>query len=289
MQSNCSDSVAAGAAAQPETFPESLPSPGPHTRTGEFRLHPGVPSRFLDNRRDVIVYLPPGYDREETRRYPVLYLHDGQNLFDRATSYAGVEWEVDETAERLIAAGLLEPLIIVGIYNTGETRIDEYTPSVDPRHKRGGKAALYGHFIVDELMGFVNRRYRTLLGPAATGIGGSSLGGLVSLFLGLKYPQIFGKLMIMSPSVWWDRGVMLHTAETIHAKSETRIWLDIGTREGKVTPGQVRTLKEILLARGWRLDDDLHYLEAKGGHHNEAAWARRIEPALRFLFPPVSE
>ena len=237
----------------------------------------------------MIVYLPPGYEKEEARRYPVLYLNDGQNLFDRATSYAGVEWEVDETAQSLIERGVIEPLIIVGIPNTGETRIEEYTPTIDPKLKRGGKAGLYGQFLVDELKAFIDRRYRTRIEPASTGIGGSSLGGLVSLYLGLKYPQVFGKLMVMSPSIWWDHGILLHSVESLRAKPSTRIWLDIGTREGKSTPGQVRTLKEILIAQGWRLNADLKYLEVKGGHHNEAAWAKRVEPALKFLFPEIPE
>ncbi|MDX2030193.1 MAG: alpha/beta hydrolase-fold protein [Blastocatellia bacterium] len=287
MQSNCSDSVAASAATPKEEPSAASPSPDRHTLTGEFRHHRNVASAILGNQRDVIVYLPPGYEREDARRYPVLYLNDGQNLFDRATSYAGVEWQVDETAQSLIEGGLIEPLIIVGIHNTGETRIDEYTPTIDPKLKRGGKAGLYGQFIVDELKPFIDRRYRTRVDPASTGIGGSSLGGLVSLYLGLKYPQIFGKLMVMSPSIWWDHGILLRTVETLPAKPSTHIWLDIGTREGKFTPGQVRTLKEILLAQGWRLNADLKYLEVKGGHHNEAAWAGRVAPALKFLFPKI--
>ena len=257
----------------------------PHTLTGEFRHHKNFTSEFLGNQRDVIVYLPPGYDAQETRRYPVLYLNDGQNVFDRATSFAGVEWEVDETAQALIEQGAIEPLLIVGVYNTGETRIDEYAPTVDPKLKRGGKADLYGRFLREELKPFIDRRYRTQPGPDSTGLGGSSMGALVALHLGLKHPEVFGKLLLMSPSVWWDRGIALRTAESLRAKPSTRIWLDIGTREGRFTPAQVRTLRDILLAQGWRLDADLKFLEVKGGLHNEAAWARRVEPALRFLFP----
>jgi predicted alpha/beta superfamily hydrolase len=233
----------------------------------------------------LLVYLPPGYDDQPARRYPVLYLNDGQNLFDGATSYVqGQDWGVDETAEKLIRAGEIEPLIIVAIYNTGEQRIDEYTPTVDPRVKKGGGADLYGRLLVEEVKPLVDESYRTHIGPAQTGLGGSSLGGLVSLHLALKYPSVFGKLMAMSPSVWWDRGMILRRVQGLKVKPSTRIWLDIGTKEGKLTTRNVRTLRDSLASKGWRLGDDLSYLEAKDAHHNEVAWGQRVDKALRFLY-----
>ena len=256
-----------------------------HTLTGEFRHHTSLQSSFLDHARDVIVYLPPNYDQDDWRRYPVLYLHDGQNLFDSATAFGGTEWGVDETAERLILNSKLDPLIIVGIYNTGEHRIDEYTPTVDPHQQRGGKADLYGRFIVEELKPFIDHRYRTMAGPEFTGLGGSSLGGLVTFYLGMRYPYVFSKLMVMSPSVWWDYGMILKFAQSLRAKPSTRIWLDIGSKEGKFTPGYVRNLRDILVAQGWRLNADLKFQEVRGGQHNERAWAKRVEPALKFLYP----
>lgn len=233
----------------------------------------------------MIVYLPPDYGHEDWSRYPVLYLHDGQNVFDSATAFGGVEWGVDETVERLIRKGSLAPMIIVGIYNTGEHRIDEYTPTFDPRQKRGGKANQYGRFIVEELKPFIDRRYRTLAGPEFTGLGGSSLGGLVTLYLGLEYPYIFSKLMVMSPSVWWDTGIILRYVKSLKAKPSTRIWLDIGSKEGRFTPGHVRQLRDILISQGWRLNADLRFKEVRGGQHNERAWARRVGAAIRFLYP----
>ncbi|MBP6821036.1 MAG: alpha/beta hydrolase [Acidobacteria bacterium] len=261
-----------------------------HTLTGEFRHHAGFHSSFLANNRDVVVYLPPGYldsksHEGEAKRFPVFYLHDGQNLFDTATAFNGVEWGVDETAQQLILRGRIEALIIVAIYNTGADRIDEYAPTVDPRQKRGGKADLYGRFLIEELKPFIDQNYRTLAGPEFTGLGGSSLGGLVSLYLGLKHPNVFSKLMVMSPSVWWDHGMILHYVQHLRAKPTTRIWLDIGSKEGKFTPGYVRQLRDLLIAQGWRLEADLKFLEIRGGQHSEAAWAKRVEPALRFLFP----
>ncbi|MFN0109587.1 MAG: alpha/beta hydrolase [Blastocatellia bacterium] len=255
-----------------------------HTRTGEFRHHTNFHSNWLANHRNVLVYLPPGY-ADESKRFPVLYLQDGQNLFDTATAFNGVEWGVDETAQRLILNGRIEPVIIVAIYNLGTDRIDEYAPTVDPRQKRGGKADLYGRFLIEELKPFIDQNYRTLPSPEFTGLGGSSLGALASLYLGLKHPNVFSKLMVMSPSVWWDQGMILRFVHELRAKPTTRIWLDIGSKEGKFTPGYVRQLRDLLIAQGWRLDADLKFMDIRGGQHNESAWAKRIEPALRFLFP----
>ncbi len=249
----------------------------------EFRHH-SFRSQYLNQNRDLIVYLPPGYEAETARRYPVMYMNDGQNLFDPATAFGGQEWGFDETAQKMIASGKLDPLIIVGIYNAGEDRIDEYTPTFDPKQNRGGKADLYGRFIVEELKGFIDRRYRTMAGPGHTGLGGSSLGGLVTLYLGLKYPQVFSRLMVMSPSVWWDHGMILHLVQRLRAKPLTRIWLDVGTKEGKFTAGHVRALRDALVSQGWRLNADLKFLQVKGGQHNERDWGQRVEPALRFLF-----
>jgi predicted alpha/beta superfamily hydrolase len=269
---------------------EPAAAPSPHTLTGEFRYHENFASQFLSHARTIIVYLPPGYGREHERRYPVLYMHDGQNIFDSATAFMGQEWQVDETAQRLIQQSKIEPLIIVGVYNTGEQRIHEYTPTRDERKKAGGLAGQYGRFLVEELKPFIDRRYRTQREPWQTGLGGSSLGGLVTLYLGLHYPQVFGKLLVLSPSVWWDHGMILHQVEAlpeppVRRNWPLRIWLDMGTREGHLTLAQVRMLRDLLIARGWRLGDDLHYLEARGARHTESAWAKRMTPALKYLFP----
>src|SRR5205814_4691026 len=164
-----------------------------HTLTGTIRRHRRFPSKILANRRDVLVYLPPGYSRFSRRKYPVLYLHDGQNVFDAATAFAGVEWGVDETAESLIRKKLIEPLIIVAIANTGEDRIHEYAPTrgvIDARAKRKkrsrGLARLYGHFLIEELKPYIDKRYPTKPESEFTGLGGSSLGGLATLAIGIR-------------------------------------------------------------------------------------------------------
>jgi len=252
----------------------------------DLRAHGQFHSAFLPDDRDVLVYLPPGYDEEDARRYPVLYLHDGQNLFDGATSFIrGQDWRVGQTAQALIAAGEVEPLIIVGIYNTGEQRVEEYTPVADRRFKVGGKADLYGRLIVEELKPFVDAQYRTEPGAAQTGLGGSSLGGLVSLYLGLRYAEVFGKLAVISPSVWWGGRAILRDVAALHEKPPTRIWLDMGTAEGPRAMPDVRALRDALVKKGWGLDADLKYTEVVGGRHDEAAWAERVEPCLRFLYP----
>jgi len=262
------------------THPERI-----HTLTGDIRFHNDFHSRFLVHDRDLIVYLPPGYQNTKQKRYPVLYLHDGQNLFDGATSFIpGRDWRVDETAEHLIKAGEIEPLIIVGIYNTGFDRVDEYTPTLDDRLKKGGSADLYGRMLVEELKPFIDSSYRTLEDRENTGLGGASLGGLVSLYLGLKYPHVFSKLAIISPSAWWDHRMIIHEVESLAAKPDLRIWLDIGTAEGEAIKA-LPPLRDALLDKGWKLDEDLRYLEAADAVHDELAWAARVDPILHFLFP----
>lgn len=253
---------------------------------GEFRKHAGFRSKFLPTARDVLVYLPPGYYAEAARRYPVLYLHDGQNLFDGATAFIpGQDWRVGQTANALISQQAVEPLIIVGIYNTGRERVEEYTPSADPRLKVGGKADLYGRLIVEELKPFIDLHYRTRAGAVDTGLGGSSLGGLVTAYLGLRYPCVFGKLAVVSPSVWWDGRRILRDVKALKSKTEARIWLDMGTGEGVRAVKDARLLRDALLAKGWNLDRDLRYQEAQGARHTETAWAQRVEPILRYLYP----
>jgi predicted alpha/beta superfamily hydrolase len=262
-----------------------------HTLTGNIQRHPDFASNFLRNRRDILVYLPPGYRRATTRRFPVLYLHDGQNVFDAATAFGGNEWGVDETAQRLVSQKLIEPVIIVAVANAGEARIHEYTPTrgkLDDGSRKRSRGLLkrYARFLIEELKPFIDARYRTLASPEYTGIGGSSLGGLATMVLGLWYPNIFRRLAVMSPSIWWDECVLLDMVAQLdeELRPPLRIWLDTGTHE----PGweRNRTLRDGLLEKGWRLYDDLHYFEDEGAAHTEAAWAHRMDAALRFLYPP---
>ncbi|MBV8810987.1 MAG: alpha/beta hydrolase [Acidobacteriaceae bacterium] len=258
-----------------------------HTLTGNIKLHQALRSRFVRERRDVIVYLPPEYEAARDRRYPVLYLHDGQNLFDATTAFLGNDWGLDEVAEELIGSGQIQPLILVGIYNTPK-RMAEYTPVRD-RRGRGGRARAYGKIIVEELKPLVDSTYRTLPDRANTGLGGSSLGGLVTLYLGLQYPDVFGKLIVMSPSVWWANRAILKEVRKLPHKVGAKIWLDIGTCEGQnpqVCVQNTVALRDALIEKGWQPGQDLAFVEDDGAGHDEKAWGYRMRDALRFLFPP---
>lgn len=256
-----------------------------HPPNAAFRCHEQFHSAFLPDDRDVLVWLPPGYEDEVARRYPVLYMHDGQNLFDPATAFQqGEHWRLGETAAELVAAGRIEPLIIVGIDNTGEHRIQEYTPTRDAR-LGGGLANEYGRLIVDELKPLIDATYRTLPDAAHTGLGGSSLGGLVTLHLGFANPSVFGRLAVLSPSVWWDRRTVLKTVRQARPKPKLRIWVDMGTAEGRRGLDDARLLKAALVGAGFVEGADLHYAEYEGGTHSEGAWAARAGAMLIWLFP----
>jgi predicted alpha/beta superfamily hydrolase len=254
----------------------------------QIKLHKNFGSAHLGAPRSVLVYLPPGYGARAGQRYPVLYMHDGQNLMIPEDAFGGVAWGVDRTAQQLILAGQIEPLIIVGIYNAGRHRIDEYTPvksDVGRMKGHGGRADFYGRMIIEELKPFIDREYLTKPEREFTGLGGSSLGGLVSLYLGFKRPDVFSRLAVMSPAVWWANNQIIREIAAIAERIPLRIWLDIGKKEGGRIKHQVRALKEILLANGWQTGLDFAYLEIPEARHDEAAWAARFHEVLRFLYP----
>ena len=259
------------------------------TLSGRIELHKAENAPFPRLSRDVIVYLPPSYDGLPGWRFPVLYMHDGQNLFDAATAFAGNHWRLDEVAEELVQASQIEPLIIVGIYHAGQKRIAEYTHVKDGAGQ-GGRARFYGKLLIEDLKPYIDREYRTRPDAANTGLGGSSLGGLVTLYLGLRFPEIFGKLIVMSPSIWWANQAILKQVKRFSKKLKQRIWLDTGTCEGRNPVESVKdasTLRQALVSKGWRLGHDLAYMEDEGAEHNETAWGARMRDALKFLFPPT--
>lgn len=257
--------------------------------TSSLIKHENFHSPFLPDDRDITVFLPPGYEAGRARRYPVLYMHDGQNLFEPEKAFKkGEHWRVGETATTLIDARRIDPLIIVGIANTGRRRLDEYTPTYD-RRRGGGEADAYGRLIVEELKPFIDATYRTRSDAPHTGMGGSSLGGLVTLYLGLTHPDIFSKLAVMSPSLWWDRRGVLRTVRASGGRDfgpagRSRIWVDMGTREGRGHVENARLLKAGLLKAGWIEDQDVHYEEVPGGTHSERSWGDRFGRVLEWLF-----
>jgi predicted alpha/beta superfamily hydrolase len=255
-------------------------------------------SAQLPNGREITIFLPPQYDDESDRRYPVLYLQDGQNLFDPQRAFAGKAWEVDRTAAALIAAARIPPLILVGIDHTGIDRINEYTPTHD-RKRGGGGAESYGRLIAEQVKPLVDTTYRTLPDATHTGVGGSSLGGLVSLYLALNRPDLFGKAAVMSPSVWWDRRSILRDVRRAAARfgagrARPRLWVDMGTRESGGAGSARRVLEDArllhvgLLKAGWVDDADLHYEEVEGGTHGEQAWGDRFGRTLEWLYASAS-
>jgi enterochelin esterase-like enzyme len=250
-------------------------------------MHRGFHSRHLPDDRDVIVYVPPEYDRHPDRKYPVLYLQDGQNLFDGRTSFIpGRTWQVRENADAAIEAGEVEPLIIVGIYNTGDRRLAEYTHERDWQ-RGGGAAATYGLLLTEELLPWIASRYRVRTDRHSTGLGGSSLGGLATLYLGLRHARNFGKLAVMSPSVWWNHKSILGylNEQAPQVWERPRLWLDVGDHEGKRTLHDTEHLARRLKANGWVEGETMHFERVHGGTHDEASWARRVRPVLKFLYP----
>jgi predicted alpha/beta superfamily hydrolase len=240
-----------------------------HAINGTVLVLPEVYSPQLDNRRDVLIYLPPSYFVSE-RRYPVIYMQDGQNLFDAATSFVGVEWGVDDTLQALSAEGM--ETIVVGIPNIGEQRMNEYTPPNNPWWN--GTGDRYVAFLIETLKPLIDRDFRTCAERAHTGIVGSSLGGLISLYAFFTRSDVFGIVGAMSPSLWVGRGLILDLVRQSPVV-QGRIYIDNGTRE----PSAQR-LADLLRHERYT---DFKYVVDEGGRHTEADWARRLPDALRFL------
>lgn len=327
------------------------PAPRPQsTVVGTLKLH-NIDSRHLKQSRTIRVWLPPGYDTNRnashqpvekgdrhareasnfrrfpqraasqspfsTGRYDVLYMHDGQNCFDQATSAFGNEWEIDESLTKLITAEDIPPLIVVGIDNGLANRINELTYTADAK-RGGGQAAAYAAFLLEEVKPFIERNYRTNTGPAHAFLGGSSLGGLVSLEIARRHPNTFGGVIAMSPALLWaDESLTRDIERDPAGLRSTRIWLDVGAQEmdappviGKSTTAPVKPNSAIdstvlraaaadpnakLLAAARRLDAALtthhitHHFMIDADHpaHNEPAWAARFPAAIRYVLQPT--
>lgn len=249
-----------------------------HTVVGSIKVLRALHSPQLNNQRDILVYLPPSY-AHTSRRYPVLYMHDGQNLFDRATSF-GDEWEVDQTLESAADEGL--EAIVVGLPNIGPERLNEYSPWMDRRHKQGGKGNKYVDWIIHTVKPLIDRDFRTRTDREGTGIAGSSMGGLISLYAFFKHPQVFGFTGVMSPALWFA-GRSIYPFVQERPFTPGRIYLDVGTSEGSEELHDVRRMKEILTQKGYKTGHDLMFIVEMGGAHNERAWARRLRRELHFL------
>jgi enterochelin esterase-like enzyme len=211
---------------------------------------------------------------------PLLVLHDGQNLFEPDRAHVpGQHWRVAETADALMAAAKLPPMLIAGIDHLGEDRGAEMTPTMGDRVGMGG-AAVYGRFILDDLVPFLARTYGVRTDADGVAMGGSSLGGLVTLAIARQFPGRLSRLLVMSPSVWWDDRVILRRLRRVGLHPRPRVWLDIGRREGARTVTDTRALRDVLI---WQTSA-LRYFEDPDGRHTESDWARRLPAALEWLY-----
>lgn len=238
-----------------------------HTIAGNILRHDFLIPQ-LERTRRVSVLLPATYE-ESSKRYPVLYMHDGQNLFDASEAFGGVEWGVDETMATLAEEGI--EAIVVGVDHGDENRISEYNP-----FGRGeGKA--YLSWLLGDLKAVIDAEFRTRPERESTFLGGSSMGGLISLYALFHTPQSVGGVIAMSPSLWVHRFAMLDEARRAPLGG-VRIYLDHGTKEQTARP-----MLQALQARGMEIGNDLMFVAEKGATHTESAWARRLPDAVRFL------
>lgn len=246
----------------------------PHTVSGTLVVRPAVHSPQLNNQRDLLVYLPPTYAARD-RTYPVVYMQDGQNLFDAATAFGGQEWGVDETLEALSREGC--EAIVVGLPHMDAARIAEYNPFP----ARGGRGEAYLAFIVETVKPLIDSSFRTQPERESTVLAGSSMGGLISFYGYFRHPQVFGGAIAMSPAFWYA-GRTLYEFVADAPVTPGRLYLDRGSTER----GGARRMAEHLRLLGYTAETHVRYLEEDGGEHTESAWARRLPEALRYVLQP---
>jgi predicted alpha/beta superfamily hydrolase len=240
---------------------------------------PNFYSPQLDNRRDILVQLPASY-QDGDRTYPVLYMQDGQNLFDPATSYAG-DWRLGKVMAAAVRRG--HEAIVVGIPHMGNQRVTEYSPFVDPV-MGGGAGDRYLDFLIETLKPAIDGRFRSRPGRAHTGLAGSSMGGLLSLYGFFRSASVFGFAGVLSPSLWFAGGAIFSIVESA-AYVPGRLYLDIGALEGPEHVARARRMRDLLRAKGYALGSELRWLESRSGRHDEGSWGRRFARALPFLIP----
>ena len=247
-----------------------------NTRQGYIEYHRQVTSPRVRHARDVIVWLPPSYYKDKRRRYPVIYMQDGQNLMDPNTAFLGVDWRIDTAAAEYIRRRKLRELIIIGIYNTPD-REQEYTGSIAGHN--------YANFVIHDLKPLMDETYRTKPDAQNTGVMGSSLGGLISFLFAWWHPDVFGNAGCMSNSFFWnDYHVFKEVSEYDGPKKHVRYYLDVGSKEVFLKAGYQQMLP-LLRKKGFRKGVDLQYYIAKNGSHDEKSWGKRVWRPLTFLFP----
>jgi S-formylglutathione hydrolase FrmB len=255
------------------------------TLTGDIHLHEKFHSNLLGDDRTLIVYLPPGYQQSAGVHYPVLYMHDGQNLFDASTSVGGVEWGVDETAQEMIMAAKIKPLIIVGIYST-PYRTEQFI---------GSKRDLYGRFIVEEVKPFIDKQYRTIPDRDHTALAGSAMGGLATIYIAQRHTDTFGAIGLLDPFLRdpadGPNGLLL--VNDLLDRPFWAMWLhwyvNMGSDPAGIYPGanpaaDGEALHQGLLSAGLKDGTDITYEPAPGAQNNETGWSQRVGKLLRGMY-----
>jgi predicted alpha/beta superfamily hydrolase len=248
-------------------------------------------SEVLDNSRKIRVYLPPSYLTEKNKYYPVLYVHDGQNVFEAAESFSGESWNLHQTTEELIRKNLIEEIIIVAADNMKEERLSEYA------HQDGfyqgervkARGFDYEKFLVRELMPFIEENYRVKQGSENTALMGSSMGGLVTFNIGLRRTDLFSKLAVMSPSFWWGKTSPLEKINSFDYQNlDSRIWLDIGDSEGDFMAISEKELAQLkYLKNEFKLE--LSYYQVPDAVHSEIDWAARVHCPLLYFYGSIGK
>jgi predicted alpha/beta superfamily hydrolase len=258
------------------------------TLTGDFRFHKKFESKLLKNFRTIVVYLPPDYENNSDQHYPVLYMQDGQNLFDSSTAFAGVEWRVDETAQDLITHGKMDPVIIVGIFNSPD-RTPEFTPFDKTATGADGKGALYESFVVEELKPMIDQSYRTEPDRAHTAVGGSAMGGLIALAMAHDHADTFGSVAVLDPWLRDSKQSLLDSWKDDAWMKNTRFYVDMGTQGAVLYPGttEVADLNQLVAdfdSAGLKKGADYSAQVIQGAVHGESAWQKRVPDFLMFLY-----
>lgn len=258
---------------------------------------PAFASEALGNERGIHIYLPPGYNMEPDRCYPVLYMHDGQGIFE-PNPFSNSSWQVHQTADRLISEGLMEPILIVGIENNGEDRMNEYAFGVgegtsipnDPKIV-ACKGEAYEKFLIEELKPFIDRSFRTLPDREHTALMGSSMGGLVTYHLGFRNPHVFSKLGILSPYfIRLDPNTLEENRlYNRYNRTDLKLWVDIGEIEANILVRHVRGVVQELVDQGYMPGEDLMFYEVPGAAHTEEDWAERVHMPLLYFFGQVGQ
>ncbi len=282
-------------AATPAPSATQAPTEKEHTVLGVLEITPFT-SKIFHNTRMLRVWLPANYGSPHNayRTYPVLYMQDGQNLFDEATSDAG-EWHLDETVDHLVGSFKIPPMIVVGIDYAGDQRSSEYLPYRDPHHAQYDvpvpkelRGKEYTSFLLTEVMPFIEKKYRVSRGAANTGFGGASYGGVITLYTVLQHPGIFGHVLVESPVLGVGDGQLLEDAEKAKQFPQ-KMYLAMGTSETKNAEFNTQLVKSVeelqtILRQKGMGPDRLKVVVEEGAVHNEGAWSRRLPEALFFLY-----